>query len=84
MLKEKLKKLNNDQLENIGGAGFAAIVPFIPLIVNSIGSILASIKMFTSSSGEYKTKDTTQKWNSDTKSSNNNNSSSQPIYIIQY
>lgn len=53
-----LVKINNEDLEKIGGAaGFAAIAPFVPAIITSVASIIGSFKSLTSSSGEIKTKD---------------------------
>ncbi|WP_033161159.1 hypothetical protein [[Mycoplasma] collis] len=84
-MKDKLVKLNNEQLENIGGSGiWAALIPLIPLAINAISSLAATYKTLTSSSGEYKTKDTSHKWDSDNKSSSRSSSSSSPIVLMQY
>ncbi|MBN3534406.1 hypothetical protein [Mycoplasma procyoni] len=79
----KLKKLSEQDCNEIGGAGFAAIVPFIPLIVSSIASLVGSFKSLVSSSGEIKTKEgLTQKWDNPSNAPKEAKSSVTPIYFI--
>ncbi|MGZ9414645.1 hypothetical protein [Mycoplasma sp. 5370] len=82
--KVTLVKLTNEEIENIGGSfAFAAVLPYIPLMVSSIASLVASAKMATSSSGEIKTKEgLSQKWDSPTAKDNGNTKTINPIYFI--
>ncbi|MEA4115616.1 hypothetical protein VBM87_02370 [Mycoplasma sp. 744] len=63
MDKLKFKKLNKDEEINInGGSIIATATALAPIIFNGINTIASVIKMFSSSTGEYKTKDNSFKW----------------------
>ncbi|WGI36339.1 hypothetical protein [Mesomycoplasma lagogenitalium] len=77
----KFTKLSEQESEIIGGAGFAAIVPYIPVIISGIASLVGSFKALTSTNGEIKTKEgLVQKW--DSPQQKETKVSSSPVYFI--
>ncbi|MGY5139398.1 hypothetical protein [Mycoplasmopsis gallinarum] len=64
MAVEVLNKLNSEQEKAIYGGGviLSTIVALTPLILSGITVISNVIKMFSSKTGELKTKENTMKW----------------------
>ncbi|AAT27800.1 hypothetical protein [[Mycoplasma] mobile] len=75
----------NSQKKIYGGGFFTALIALIPLLTTSVISIVGSIKLSQSNSGELKTKDTTVKFENPDPiddSKKNNVSTKPPIYFV--
>ncbi|WP_029512960.1 hypothetical protein [Mycoplasmopsis iners] len=68
MINENFKRrTKQEDLETYGGSIIATIIALAPIVISGITAIANVVKMFSSNSGEVKTKDQSVKWDNNQK-----------------
>ncbi|WP_027120330.1 hypothetical protein [Mycoplasmopsis lipofaciens] len=58
-----MRQLTKDEQANIYGGSMSVFLSLAPMVISGVSAISNIIKMFMSTSGEIKTKDSSLKWN---------------------